>query len=116
MLKGNEETRDTSGPVIQSRSASGALEYLSSPPLTDTCTGGCWLGITITGCCCIVRSVHAMSPTVSMNMRINITDGHENTENVSGKHSIPGGHRLGISNGAIGFLIYFLKNHFLKSI
>jgi hypothetical protein len=39
-----------------------------------------------------------------MNIRINVTEGHEIKLNVSGKHSIPGGHRLGISNGGIGFM------------
>jgi len=37
-------------------------------------------------------------------MRINIIDGKDMIPKEFGKHIIPGGQYLGISNGAIGFL------------
>ena len=40
---------------------------------------------------------YRISPMAAMSIAININEGHENRLNVSGKHIIPGGHRLGIS-------------------
>jgi len=104
MLKGalEEGIRLKSGPVFQSRSASGAREYRSSPDFTLTFTDGI-LGEAIVGeAIAIIDELflndHATSPTVTINIRIKVTEGHETILNESGKHTIPGGHRLGISN------------------
>jgi hypothetical protein len=40
---------------------------------------------------------YRISPMATMSIAINIIEGHENRLNVSGKQTIPGGHRLGIS-------------------